>query len=144
MYVWTGSGFQGLTFVATQFFTDPNNNLYLYEQNYNGFFPFTLSNNVITYSGNGMAVTVANNTVFTVDPSLANQVSNGCAQVFNIRFQAFTNQSKNILHIYTQTPSSYVVNTITQGVSANSTNVTAALQTYAPFLVSTQDRKSVV
>jgi len=141
MYTWNGYGFDNADFVPTQFFSTTLvgfsfNITYLYEQNYNGFFPVNVdaSNNVTLVNPNvSEPISLVQNTVL-VPLFLDDQIIGIDTQILNNRLLMFKNNATDIVSTYTQDPSSFVQNTISVALSGS--GIGMAVETYAPFLIS--------
>lgn len=136
-YTWNGLGFNEGT-LSTQFMLDFYNNLYLYEQNYNGFFPCTVdSNNNPQYAGSLQYVVkfIPSGTQF--DQAFGyteDQIYNVDTQILNGKLGIFQSNSTNVVDSYTQDTSSYVNTTVTTALSG--AGISQAIAANAPYLVS--------
>jgi hypothetical protein len=118
-YVWTGSAFQGQSFVASAFMLDDNDNTWFWEQNYQVFFPFTVLNGAPTYTGNGVGQTLPANTNLSTLDNYAFSIGTFDASVIGARAAQFNANSSNVLGAVTQTPAALVNNAIAAAVNSN-------------------------
>lgn len=134
-YTWNGSSFNEGT-LTTQFMLDFYNNLYLYEQNYGGFFTCTVdTSGNPQYDGTVQYATqfIPNGTQFDQAFGYSDsQVTTVTTSILQGRLGIFQSTGTNVVDLTTQDPSSYVTNTITPALSAYGTS--EALSEYAPFL----------
>jgi len=138
-YIWNGLNFNEGT-QPTQFMLDPENNLYLFEQNYLGFFPCTVdSSGNPQYSGNLQYAVAFIPAGIQFDQAFGytqDQVYAVDTTILNGRLNIFQSNATNIVNASTQNTSSYVNTTVTTALSG--AGIAQATSTAAPYLVSPQ------
>ena len=133
-FMWLGTNFAGYIFVPSMFFTDANNNYYYYDQNYNGFYDVITDGESQPTLPSVELTSLPISSILTSAPDLANYVPSISNQIIHNKLSSYLGDSINVLNSYTQNPSAFVANTLTNSLTG--TNYSAALAQVAPLLTS--------